>query len=114
MNGDELVDTNDIHYWVTDLKSTWIGDANLDGQVNAADLNALALNWRSTAAAGWSQGDFTGDEIVDASDLNMLALNWRSGVAAAASASAVPEPSSITLLLLGLCALVRRAGRAVG
>ena len=84
------------------------GDANLDGQVNATDLNALALNWRSTFAA-WSHGDFNGDSKVDALDLNTLALNWQHGVAAA-TAPAVPEPSSITLLLLGLCALVRRAG----
>ena len=35
-------------------------------------------------------------------------LNWQSGIAAAASPAAVPEPSSITLLLLGLCALARR------
>ena len=90
------------------------GDANLDGKVDATDLNALALNWRSEGAA-WSQGDLTGDRNVDASDLNALALNWQSGVASAAAApAAVPEPSSITLLLLGACSLVRRVGRKLG
>ena len=59
-------------------------------------------------------GDFTGDEKTDAADLNALALNWNSGVAAAVAAPAVPEPSSISLLLLGVCALVRRAGRGRG
>ena len=48
-------------------------------------------------------------------DLNALVLNWQSGVVAAGAApAAVPEPSSITLLLLGACAFVRRLGRFVG
>jgi hypothetical protein len=102
------VDSADRDFWVTDVMSTSIGDANLDGKVSATDLNALALNWRATDATSWSQGEFTGDGNVDAMDLNALALNWQSGIAAAASPAAVPEPSSITLLLLGLCALARR------
>ena len=103
------VDLADRDYWVTDLKSTWIGDANLDGQVTATDLNALALNWRATGVTSWSQGDFTGDGIVDASDLNAMALNWQSGIpVATASPAAVPEPSSLAMLLFGLCALARR------
>ena len=90
------------------------GDANLDGKVDATDLNALALNWRSGGAT-WSQGDLTGDRIVDASDLNALALNWQSGVASAAAApAAVPEPSSITLLWLGALAIVRHAVCRIG
>ena len=107
------VDLADRQFWVTDVKSTWIGDANLDGQVTATDLNALALNWRATGVTSWSQGDFTGDGIVDASDLNAMALNWQSGIAAAATASpaAVPEPSSVAMLLFGLCALARHSGR---
>ncbi len=101
VDGNDIVDTNDRSVWITDIKNTFIGDANLDGQVNAEDLNALALSWRSTTATSWSQGDFNADGSVNASDLNELALHWRSGVAAAASAPAVPEPSSLMLLLLG-------------
>ena len=108
------VDLADRDFWVTNVMSTSIGDANLDGQVTATDLNALALNWRATDVTSWSQGDFTGDGIVDAKDLNAMALNWQSGVAAgAATPTAVPEPSSATLLLLGLCTLIRRAGRGL-
>ena len=76
------------------------GDTNLDGRVNATDLNSLALNWRATDATSWGQGDFNGDGNVNATDLNELALNWRSGVTQAA---AVPEPSSAaSLLVVGL------------
>jgi hypothetical protein len=35
VNGDAGVDQQDLHIWVKDLKSTWFGDANLDGEFNA-------------------------------------------------------------------------------
>jgi hypothetical protein len=87
--------------WIKDYYGTWIGDANLDRQVNSTDLNALALNWRRTNADSWSQGDFNGDSIVNAADLNALALNWRSGVNVAAASAAVPEPAGMALLYVG-------------
>jgi hypothetical protein len=65
------------------------GDANLDGRVDATDLNRVGLNWRGTGKT-WTQGDFTGDGNVDAADLNVLALNWRRGVAAPAVADGLP------------------------
>ena len=120
VTGDDVVDTADVTAWLSDAaeyngfsEAYLEGDANLDGSVDAGDLNNLALNWRQDVAF-WSAGDFNVDGSVGAADLNALALNWRSGVAAAASAPAVPEPSSITLLLLGVCAIVRHAGRIIG
>ncbi len=62
------------------------GDANLDGRVDAQDLNIIALNWRGTEKT-WAEGDFTRDGNVDAADLNALALNWQSGVTAQALAA---------------------------
>ncbi len=105
LNQDGKVDATDRMMWVKDLKNTWFGDANLDRQVNAADLNALALNWRRTDADSWNQGEFTGDGIVNAADLNALALNWRSGV------DAVPEPAGFLLLAIGLGLAVQRCRR---
>ena len=97
-DGNEIVDGDDRTAWV-ELRGTFVGDVDLDGQVNAADLNALALNWRADDAISWAQGDFNGDGLVNAIDLNDLALNWQSGVMQADSA--VPEPSTTVLLLLG-------------
>ena len=103
IDGNEIVDSGDISAWV-ELRGTFVGDADLDGQVNAADLNALALNWQADDATSWVQGDFNGDGLVNATDLNDLALNWRSG---SGKASAVPEPSSGWLLaMVGLVTLV--------
>jgi hypothetical protein len=79
-----------------------VGDIDLDGDVDAADLNELAVNWRQTDLAGWSHGDFNSDGVIDASDLNGLAVNWQHGVPATAVVT-VPEPAGV--LLLGMIAL---------
>jgi hypothetical protein len=98
------------------------GDANLDGQVDIADLGILAANWHQPGR-NWLAGDFNGDGRVDIADLGILASNWQSGLtgdgsssfAAAMAAfdrmleSTVPEPTALPLLgLAGLAALRRR------
>ena len=86
------------------------GDANLDGTVNATDLNAVGQSWQQTGKA-WSTGDFNGDDVVNASDLNSVGQNWQQMTPMAAAPAAVPEPSSFGLLLpifLGLIGLRRK------
>ena len=74
----------------------------MNGVVDAADLNAMALNWRQDVAL-WSGGDFTADGVVDSADLNALALNWRHSIPMASSFTApVPEPSALLLTFVGL------------
>ena len=102
LNGDERVDLGDRGAWV-ELRGTFVGDTNLDGQVDAADLNALALHWRDDVAS-WEQGDFNGDSLANATDLNDLALNWRSTNLQAFS---VPEPSAWGPFGIGLLWLLR-------
>ena len=82
-----------------------LGDSNLEGRVDANDLNNVALNWLRTDANSWQQGDFNGDNVVNASDLNDLGVNWLHGVAAA---SAVPEPKCFLLLILGVAGMFAR------
>lgn len=76
------------------------GDANGDGQVNAADLNVLGGNWQMDVTNGIADGDFNEDGFVDASDLNILGGNWQFGVGAAALNATVPEPGSQTFMLM--------------
>ena len=88
--------------WIATLPpvgATLEGDANQDGFINSADLNALALNWRQEAAA-WASGDFNDDDFVDARDLNILALGW-----GANPITPVPESTQIAWLLLA-CAVM--------
>jgi hypothetical protein len=84
LTGDELVDQADLDVWLTlaGLHNLAThaphlpGDANLDGTVDVADLNNVALSWRQNVS-GWCSGDFDADGAVDVSDLNALALNWQ-------------------------------------
>jgi hypothetical protein len=57
------------------IKYTYGGDANLDGQVNVADLGLLASNWQNRAP--WTGGDFNYDGFIDVADLGILATNWQ-------------------------------------
>ncbi|HVT91163.1 MAG TPA: autotransporter-associated beta strand repeat-containing protein [Tepidisphaeraceae bacterium] len=61
------------------VKSTYAGDANMDGMVDLMDVYSLALNWQ-TIDSYWYEGDFNYDGSVDARDLTILAHNWQAGV----------------------------------
>lgn len=84
LTGDREVDRNDLDVWfvVAGLENLPShrplpqGDANLDGRVDAADLNTVKINWR-TMTNGFCNGDFNADGRVNAADLNVLASNWR-------------------------------------
>ena len=82
------------------------GDANFDGAVNLSDFNILAANFGASDRF-WYQGDFTGDGRVNLQDFNVLA--GRFGQTNAPPGTAVPEPSSATLVwALASLVLVRR------
>ena len=102
LNMDRRVDVNDAYYWVTELKSTFVGDANLDGEVKFDDFLALSANFDEEG--GWQQGDFDGDGTVSFPDFLALSANF--GGTANASATAVPEPTAQSIALFGLLGLI--------
>jgi hypothetical protein len=71
------------------------GDANYDGQVDADDAAILADHWGDSGAT-WAMGDFNLDGVIGAADASILAANWGHGTS---EAGAVPEPSSLGLVL---------------
>lgn len=112
LNGDSAVDVNDLDQWRGEaatangfVEAYLLGDANLDGAVNAGDLNALGLSWLKSPDA-WSAGDFTADGVANAADLNVLGLNWLKMIDAAAATQTVPEPSSLVLIGLGIVGVI--------
>ncbi len=116
LSGDGSVDDVDLAKWRTDAaayngfgEAYLVGDANLDGHVDAADLNRLALNWGGDVSR-WSAGDFNADGSVNALDLNAVALNWGRSSPSAAASAPVPEPSAWLLALVGLTLLRSFAG----
>ncbi len=105
LTGDETVDDGDLNQWLSDAATEngftapyLLGDANLDGTVNASDLNILGIRWHQEEAL-WSAGDFNADGTVNAGDLNKLGLSWQMSIPTAASSESVPEPAAITLLI---------------
>ena len=82
LNQDDSVDQQDVRTWlgIASAQNGFAqpympGDANLDGRVDALDLNLLARNW-TWQTARWANAEFTGNGRVDSEDLNKLALNW--------------------------------------
>jgi autotransporter-associated beta strand protein len=86
---------------------TWIGDTNLDGVVNAADLANMAPV--GTTNATWSMGDFNYDGVVNQDDYSLFAL----GAAESNSqniSTTLPEPTAVAMLgAAGLGMLSRRS-----
>ncbi len=80
LSGAPTLTYDEVSYFANRFLQTLYGDANLDGTVDAIDLNRLGLNWQSQACGGWQDGDFNGDEIVDATDLNRIGVHWQQKV----------------------------------
>ncbi len=108
LTGDGQVDLADRDAWLVQAGAEnlssggayLVADANLDGVVDVSDFNIWnGAKFESTAA--WSLGDFNADGLTDVSDFNL----WNSNkFLASGGAAVVPEPHSLALLLLGLCA----------
>jgi hypothetical protein len=87
------------------IKYTWLGDANLDGVVNTADLSAI-----SSAGTTWQTGDFNYDGKVNADDYALFALGDAESAGANISTK-LPEPSlflSVTCLVPLICRRCRQ------
>ena len=80
----------------TFVKYTLYGDANLDGQVDGADLALMGLG------TCWYHGDFNYDETVDAVDYALFEAGR------ASQTGNVPEPGSLSLLIAGVAGLAGR------
>jgi hypothetical protein len=84
LDGSGTVDSADRVFLVENIMGTFMGDANLDGHVNVADLNVVGLHWQQTGdCLMWSNGNFDGNERIDAADLNVVGINWLASVAQA-------------------------------
>jgi hypothetical protein len=110
VTGDGAVDDADLTKWLTDAAlhngfsaAYLLGDSNLDGSVDAEDLNNLALSWQLVDTPSWSRGDFNVDGHIDVADLNTLALSWQQSMSLSSVANvAVPEPTAWLLLVIGI------------
>ncbi|MFC1758396.1 PEP-CTERM sorting domain-containing protein [Planctomycetota bacterium] len=108
VTADGNVDYDDIDMWVNELRHTYFGDANVDGQFDTKDLIKMfqAAKYETGEMATWSEGDFNGDGFANSSDLVLAFIQngYEKGQrwVEPAGAQAVPEPASVALLLVGL------------
>ena len=109
LNGDGRVDLDDVHFWVTDLKNTWVGDANLDGEFDSGDFVDVfaAGKYETGELALWSEGDWNADERFDSGDFVVAFQGGGYEMGARPAAAAVPEPSSWLLAILGMSFVTR-------
>ncbi len=94
------------------------GDTDFDGDVDFNDAWALLGAYKAEGDWTWFNGDFNHDGVVDEADADILLANYGTGVAggldstsiesALASMDGVPEPTTLALLAIGGCALLRR------
>jgi hypothetical protein len=111
LNTDAQVNLGDITVWIKDLKNSWFGDANLDGEFNSSDLVTLFVAGTyedPNKPAVWTTGDFNGDGLFTSSDLVTALSDGGYEAGPRAAVSAVPEPSSVVLLALGSLLVIRR------
>ena len=81
------------------------GDLNGDGFVGGDDLDIIRSFWgRDVDERDLLSGDPSGDGFVGGDDLDIVRANW--GLGTPPAPSAVPEPGSMAVILIGALALL--------
>ena len=85
------------------------GDVSGDNWVGGDDLTIILEHWdQSDVTRG--QGDLNGDNFVGGDDYTEVLTYWGAGIPPQSVTTAIPEPTTLVLLLLGgLAALIRRS-----
>lgn len=59
------------------IKATYVGDANVDGRIDADDYSHIDHYYRVRGSRGYVKGDFNLDGAIDADDYSYIDVNWR-------------------------------------
>ena len=111
LSDDDTIDAADISEWLSlaatanGFGSAYLrGDTDLDRDIDLTDYNSLVTNFDPSGTYGpylWQHGNSDGDNDVDLADYNAVASNFQP---LGYGAAAVPEPSSLVLVLAALLA----------
>ncbi len=112
LNADSLVNETDRELWVNDLKRTYFGDADLDGEFNSTDLvsvfQAGEYEDGMPSNSAWATGDWNGDTEFDTADFVTAFQAGGFELGPRPAVAAVPEPAAFALFLAGALAIVGR------
>ena len=110
LNDDELVDLIDHEIWVHDLKKTWYGDGDLNGEFNSNDFVQVFQEgkYETALAAGWAEGDWDASGTFDSRDFVVAFQDGGYELGSLPPVGAVPEPTSVLLLMIGLIGVAVR------
>ncbi len=113
LNEDGDVNAVDVNIWVNDLRRTWIGDANADGEFDSADFVDVfvAGKYEVDDFAVWSEGDWDVDGRFSSSDMVKAFEEGGYEQGTMTDVVAVPEPATAGLLLTALCLVVVQVRR---
>ena len=96
LNGDDAVDGEDRRVWIKELRQTWIGDSNLDGEFNSSDFVLVFQAGQYEDAdplnSNWETGDWNGDGDFTSNDF-VVAFQDGGFEKGPLVAAAVPEPA---------------------
>lgn len=110
LDGSNSTDFTDRLIWVRDLKNSWIGDSDLNGQFNTADFVSVfqAGKFETGQSATWTEGDWNGDKLFSTADFVAAFQDGGFEQGPRAAVSAVPEPAASAALLMGCSVLALR------
>jgi hypothetical protein len=102
LNGDRSVNGEDRRVWVEQIRKTYFGDSNLDGEFNSGDFVHVFQSglYETGQDAGWGSGDWNGDGHFESGDF--VTAFQAGGYEKGPRAALVPEPANIVMLGIGL------------
>ncbi len=106
LNGDGHVDADDQVYWVTELRNSFFGDSNLDGEFSSDDLVWVfqlgQYEDEVSADSIWGTGDWNGDQEFDTHDFLLAFQHGGYEQGPRDAVAIVPECTSGWMLLVAL------------
>ena len=106
---DGALDQEDVAFWVHDIKGSFFGDVDLDGEFSSADLiNVFQAGEYEDDVVGnstWSTGDWNTDGEFSTSDLVVAFQDGGYERGPRQAVASVPESSGLLSLILGTASL---------
>ena len=116
LNNDSLVTDDDRTVWVDELKGTFFGDSNLDGEFNSTDFVVVFTTQEYEDGIAnnstWGTGDWNGDGEFDSSDFVRAFISGGYEKGPRTATIVVPESNAYTFVLAAIgCLAGMRRGR---